>query len=78
LTDAEVRRIRFHDLRHTYASLCIAAGMDPKALQRAMGHASISMTMDTYAHLFPGSYERPLARLEGMFSSKFGDDPGPE
>ena len=78
LTDAEVRRIRFHDLRHTYASLCIAAGMDPKALQRAMGHASISMTMDTYAHLFPGSYERPLARLEGLFSSKFSDDPGPE
>ncbi|MBN2028108.1 MAG: site-specific integrase [Actinobacteria bacterium] len=78
LTDAGIRRIRFHDLRHTYASLCIAAGMDPKALQRAMGHASISMTMDTYAHLFPGSYERPLARLEGMFSSQFNDDPSPE
>jgi integrase len=74
LKDAGIRRIRFHDLRHTYASLCIAAGMDPKALQKAMGHASISMTMDTYAHLFPGSYERPLARLEGMFSGHFADD----
>jgi len=68
LERAGLRRIRFHDLRHTYASLAIAAGMDPKALQRAMGHSSITVTMDTYAHLFPGSYDGALARMEGMFS----------
>ena len=68
LIDAGIRRIRFHDLRHTYASLCIAAGMDPKALQRAMGHSSIQVTMDIYAHLFPGSYDIPLSRLDEMFS----------
>lgn len=68
LERAGLRRIRFHDLRHTYASLCIAAGMDPKALQQAMGHSSITVTMDTYAHLFPGSYDRAVARLEAMFT----------
>ena len=69
LKRAGVKRIRFHDLRHTYASLCIAAGMDGKALQQAMGHSSITVTLNTYAHLLPGTYDRPLARLEAMFSS---------
>lgn len=68
LERAGLKRIRFHDLRHTYASLCIAAGMDPKALQRAMGHSSISVTMDTYAHLFPGSFDRAVKRMEGLLS----------
>lgn len=68
LEAAKLRKIRFHDLRHTYASLAIAAGMDPKALQKAMGHSSITVTMDTYAHLFPGSFDRALKRMEGMFS----------
>ena len=39
-----------------------------KALQKAMGHSSITVTMDTYAHLFPGSFDRALRRMEGMFS----------
>ena len=68
LKKAGIRRVGFHDLRHTYASLCIAAGMDPKALQKAMGHSSIIVTMDTYAHLFPGSYATALARIEDMLS----------
>jgi integrase len=68
LEKAGLRRIRFHDLRHTYASLCISVGMDPKALQGAMGHSSITVTMDTYAHLFPGSYDTALAKLDRMFS----------
>ena len=37
---AGLREIRFHDLRHSYASMAIAAGTDPKALQRAMGHGA--------------------------------------
>ncbi|NYJ37481.1 tyrosine-type recombinase/integrase [Nocardiopsis aegyptia] len=44
---------RFHDLRHFYASALIAAGVNPKAIQRRMGHASITETFDTYGHLFP-------------------------
>jgi len=68
LERAGLRKVRFHDLRHTYASLMIAAGMDPKALQAAMGHSSIVVTMDTYGHLFPGAHERAFRRLEAMLS----------
>lgn len=44
---------RFHDLRHFYASAQIAAGVNPKAIQVRMGHASITETFDTYGHLLP-------------------------
>src|SRR5215218_774360 len=44
---------RFHDLRHTYAALMVAAGAHPKYLQAQMGHSSIRVTLDLYGHLFP-------------------------
>jgi integrase len=44
---------RYHDLRHFYASAQIAAGVNPKAIQVRMGHASITETFDTYGHLMP-------------------------
>lgn len=46
---------RFHDLRHFYASVLIAANLNPKVIQVRLGHASITETMDTYGHLFPDS-----------------------
>jgi len=46
-----VPRIRFHDLRHTYASLLIDQGEHPKYIQGQMGHSSITVTMDVYGHL---------------------------
>jgi hypothetical protein len=48
-----VRQIRLHDLRHTFASQLIEQGNHPKYIQEQLGHASITMTMDTYGHLFP-------------------------
>ena len=42
-----------HDLRHTAVALMVAAGVHPKAIQARMGHASISVTLDRYGHLFP-------------------------
>jgi integrase len=46
--------LRFHDLRHTCASLLIAAGAHPKAIQERLGHSTITMTLDRYGHLLPG------------------------
>ena len=46
-----VNRIRFHDLRHTYASLLVMAGKHPKYIADQMGHASAAFTLDTYGHL---------------------------
>jgi hypothetical protein len=54
LEKAGLRRIRFHDLRHTYGSLLIQGGASLAYVQRMMGHASIQTTIDTYVHLLPG------------------------
>jgi integrase len=63
--------IRIHDLRHTAVALCIAAGAHPKAIQSRMGHASISVTLDRYGHLY-GDIDEKLAvdldRLGGRAS----------
>jgi integrase len=47
--------LRFHDLRHTAASLLVAAGAHPKAVMERMGHSDIRITMNRYAHLFPAN-----------------------
>lgn len=53
--DAGLAPILFHECRHTYAAYMIAAGLNPKALQTYMGHASITITLDRYGHLLPGN-----------------------
>jgi integrase len=45
--------LKFHALRHTYASLCVAAGIKPAKLSGRMGHANVRTTLDVYVHLFP-------------------------
>jgi integrase len=55
--------IRFHDLRHTHASLLLAAGVHPKVVQERLGHSSISITLDLYSHVAPGMQEEAAERL---------------
>ncbi len=55
-------RIRLHDLRHTMATLMLAQGVHPKVVQERLGHASISITLDTYSAVIPG-LQREAARL---------------
>src|SRR6266540_4146555 len=57
---------RFHDLRHTYAALMVAAGAHPKYLQAQMGHSSISVTLDLYGHLFPDANRGVLDALDEL------------
>ncbi len=54
-TAAKLDRITLHECRHTFASLMIAAGVNAKALSTFMGHTSVTITLDRYGHLFPGS-----------------------
>jgi integrase len=56
--------LRFYDLRHTCASLLIAQGASVKAVQAQLGHATASITLDTYGHLFPSEMEALADRLE--------------
>ncbi len=59
-----IPRIRLHDLRHTHASILIHEGATPLEVSRRLGHKTVSVTMDTYAHLFPAQDER----LSGTFA----------
>ncbi len=64
LKAANLPRIRFHDLRHTYASLLIEQGENIKYIQTQLGHSSPSVTLDVYAHLLKPSNQQAARRLE--------------
>jgi integrase len=66
LRRAELRRIRFHDLRHTYTSLLIAHGAHPKYIQAQLGHASIQTTLDRYGHLMPQLHQAEAQKLDKL------------
>jgi integrase len=72
---AAVPDVRVHDLRHTAASLWLAAGADPKVVQRVLGHATAAMTMDLYGHLIDARLWR-AARLVGGTTG--ASEPSPE
>lgn len=63
---AGVKPIRLHDARHTHASLMLKQGVHPKIVQERLGHASISMTLDTYSHVAPGLQEAAAAGFDEL------------
>ena len=70
LRRAGLRKIRFHDLRHTYASLLIANKEEPKRIQTLMGHSSIKITFDVYGHLMPNVADGVADRLGNLVFSE--------
>lgn len=60
--------ITLHGCRHTFASLLIDAGANPKAIQEFMGHAKIQTTFETYGHLLPGSRDEVRARMDAYLA----------
>jgi hypothetical protein len=60
----------FHDLRHTAVALAIAEGAHPKAIQARLGHASITMTLNTYGHLFPSLDVELADRLDAVCADR--------
>lgn len=71
LARAELPAIRVHDLRHTAASLWLAAGFPPYQVSRWLGHASVVTTDTIYSHLYPTDYAQHVARFE-MFAAADG------
>ncbi len=63
---AELPRIRLHDLRHTHATLALAAGIHPKVVSERLGHANISITLDTYSHAIPAMQEDAAAQVAAL------------
>ncbi len=58
---------RFHDLRHTCATLLLTKGVHPKVVQELLGHSSISITLDTYSHVLPTMQEKAVAAMDEIF-----------
>lgn len=61
---AGLERVRFHDLRHTFASLMLMRGAKPKVISEALGHASVGFTMDVYSHIIEGMQADAMALLD--------------
>jgi integrase len=69
LEKAGLRRIRFHDLRHTFASLLIQNGEPLTYIKEQLGHSSIKITVDVYGHLVPGANRQAVNRLPKIIQS---------
>jgi len=62
-------RIRFHDMRHTHATLGLEAGIPPKVMQERLGHSSITMTLDLYSHVVPGMQKDAASRIAALIDA---------
>jgi integrase len=63
---AGLPRLRLYDLRHTAATIALAAGVSPKVVSEQLGHASTAFTLDTYAHVLPHMQDEAVARTEAV------------
>lgn len=68
-----IKKIRFHDARHTHASLMLKQGIHPKIVQERLGHSSIAITLDTYSHVAPGLQQAAANRFDEVLSPKYND-----
>jgi len=59
-----LNNVRFHDMRHTFASLMLMRGAKPKVTSEALGHASVAFTMDVYSHIIGGMQEDAMRLLD--------------
>jgi integrase len=68
LKKAGLPNIRFHDLRHTCATLLLSRGHHPKLVQELLGHATVAMTLDRYSHVLPGMGDQTAAAMEAALT----------
>jgi integrase len=60
--------LRFHDLRHSAASLLLAQGVHPRAIMELLGHSSITVTMDVYGHVLPAMMREAADKMDALLS----------
>jgi integrase len=81
LRKAGLEAIRFHDLRHTNATLLLEQGVHPKVVQERLGHSDIGVTLNTYSHVTPTMGQDAARRLDDLFGEgeeAAGEQPGGE
>jgi integrase len=66
-----LKPIRFHDARHSHASLMLKQGIHPKIVQERLGHSTIAITLDTYSHVAPGLQEAAAKRFDEAFTIRY-------
>ncbi len=76
LKQAGLPDIRFHDLRHSAATLLLSLGVHPKVVQELLGHTQISMTMDIYSHVLPGMQRDAMSKLDDALMRQGSDNKG--
>lgn len=74
ITSIGCEKVRFHDLRHTYAVMSLQAGMGPKTLQYNLGHFSAAFTLDVYCHCIDEMKRKAAEKLDLFFDDLFEDD----
>ncbi|HZO71134.1 MAG TPA: tyrosine-type recombinase/integrase [Ktedonobacteraceae bacterium] len=72
LQDAGLPHIRFHDLRHSAATVMLTMGVHPKIVQEMLGHSTIAMTIDTYSHLIPSMQKEAIDKINKIFGDSEG------
>ena len=70
LRRAALPRIRFHDLRHTAATLMLSRGVHPKIASEMLGHPTIAITLDLYSHVTPTMQSSATDAVDALFSSR--------
>jgi integrase len=73
LVRSGLKKIRFHDLRHTHASLLLKQGVHPKVVSERLGHSNIGITMDLYSHIMPGLQEEAARKLGDLLFPNMSD-----
>jgi integrase len=68
LLSAQLPAVRFHDLRHTAATLLLAQGVDPRTIMETLGHSQISLTLNTYSHVLPALQADAAAKLDAILT----------
>ncbi|MCJ7514204.1 MAG: tyrosine-type recombinase/integrase [Anaerolineales bacterium] len=66
LTQAGLPDIRFHDLRHTAASLMVQHGIHPKVVQEHLGHSKINIALDIFYHVLPSLQDEAAAKIDSL------------
>jgi len=69
-------KARLHDLRHTYASIMLAVGVNIKAISKALGHANVSITLNVYSHLLPGTGKTAADKFDRLLEPWLGENVG--
>jgi len=63
---SELKQVRFHDLRHTHATLLLLNGENPKVVSERLGHSQVSITLDVYSHVMPNMQEEAAGRFDAL------------